>query len=164
MSCKTPYRRMLANYSERKRARRISELIDKLSTTVGASSRKPTTRATILERAIAHIKYLEMKVDLLETKFAEKAPVFVRFSTRENFLIEIEPFDTVYSVKLKIQIKTGVCRTQQCLFLDGKELTDNYLPGIYKMFKNTNNCFIDLSISNSQSSSGFNSLKQKTIR
>ena len=147
MSCKTPYRRMLANYSERKRARRISELIDKLSTTVGASSRKPTTRATILERAIAHIKYLEMKVHLLEAKLTDKAPVYVRLSTGENFLIEIEPFDTVYSVKLKIQIKTGVCRTQQCLFLEGKELKDNYFPGVYNMFKNTKNCFIDLSLS-----------------
>ena len=61
--------------------------------------------------------------------------IFVRTSTGENITIDIEPTDTIQSLKGKIQDKEAIPPDQQQLTFAGTVLEDNQTLGDYNIQK-----------------------------
>ena len=88
--------------------------------------------------------------------------IFVKRSTGETLMINVDPSDSIYSLKEKIREKDGVPVEQQCLSFGGKELEDGQTLSDYNIqekrtisLKLLNCVFLDVII---------NSLHDKIVR
>ena len=59
--------------------------------------------------------------------------IFVKAPTRRMITLEVEPNETLGSVKIKIQEKVGITPEQQCLVFSGKRLVDDRTLDDYKV-------------------------------
>ena len=61
--------------------------------------------------------------------------IFVRTATGKRITLEVEPSDSIYDVKLKIQYREGLLPSQQRLTYSGKELQDDRSLSDYNIQK-----------------------------
>ena len=68
-------------------------------------------------------------------KKEESMQILVKTLTRKNFILDVEPSDTIEKVKKKIQDKEGFLSGIQQLTFDGEELKDNKTLDDYNIQK-----------------------------
>ena len=59
--------------------------------------------------------------------------IFVKTQTGKTITLELDPFDTIGSIKIKIQEKEGIDPMQQCLTFRGNELEDSRTLSDFKI-------------------------------
>ena len=59
--------------------------------------------------------------------------VFIKTQTENTIALELDPIDTIRSIKIKIQEKKGIHPEQQCLTFAGNELKDSHTLKDYKI-------------------------------
>lgn len=64
--------------------------------------------------------------------------IFVKMITGKIIVLNVEPFDTIESLKLKIQVKEGFLKDNQRLTFAGKLLYDNITLRGYNVQENAN--------------------------
>ena len=74
-------------------------------------------------RTLSDYKIQEDSTFLLVTRGQKR--IFVKTQTGKTITLEVDPIDTIKSIKIKIQEKKGLHPKQQCLIWAGKELQDN---------------------------------------
>ena len=68
--------------------------------------------------------------------------VFVKTLTEETITLDVEPTDTIESIKSKIQNEMGVPLSQQRLIFDGQQLEDGHTLDDYKIQNNSTLLFL----------------------
>lgn len=69
--------------------------------------------------------FASLALSILLPRCALAMQIFVRLPHNRVITLEVEPSDTVASVKQQIQDREGIPPEQQCLFFAGRELEDD---------------------------------------
>ena len=73
--------------------------------------------------------------EMIELRYRETFPIYVKTLTNRTVIIKVEPNDTIWLVKILIQFNEGIPPDQQILIFKGKQLSDNEIVAYYGIMK-----------------------------
>ena len=73
--------------------------------------------------------------EMIELRYRETFPIYVKTLTNRIVIIKVEPNDTIWLVKILIQFNEGIPPDQQILIFKGKQLSDNEIVAYYGIMK-----------------------------